>query len=106
MRLSPVGCVIMLEDRKYKATFSPRRSCRPPPPAAAARAASRGLDMPLSMGDAEASGFEGLGAARRKAGGDFKRHFTSRRGEIHRGGAYSAYGPTRAWASSKAKSSW
>src|SRR5262245_8006306 len=86
----------LLEERKYKATFSPRRCHRPPPPAAAACAqrwrllqhagaaccsgTRRGiarrsaLDIPLRMGSVSALEFsrvEGLGTA---AGGeDFKR---------------------------------
>ena len=51
---------------------------------------------------------EALGAAglKKLGGDDFKRHFTARRGEIHRCGVHVAYGPTLAWASSNAKISW
>jgi hypothetical protein len=56
-------------------------------------------------------GFAGTAASQRPVsgklgGGDFKRHFTARRGKIHRCGAHLAYEPTLAWASSNANISW
>jgi hypothetical protein len=39
-------------------------------------------------------------------GGDFKWHFTARKGEKYRCGAHLAYEPTLAWASSNTNLSW